>query len=61
MLELTVPNDEVLPNKFQLGYRQCRRKVLVGVMPNADPSGVDAGEVLWGSDPLNHPYSMMLM
>ena len=50
-----------MPNKFQLGNQGCRRKVLVGVMPYADPSGVDAGEVFWGSDPLNHLSSMKLM
>jgi len=35
--------------------------VLVGGMPFADPSGVDAGEVLWNSDPLDLPCSMMLI
>jgi len=28
-------------------------------MPYVDPSGVAAGEVLWGSSPLNHPQSLM--
>ena len=35
--------------------------MLVGGMPYAGPSGVDAGGILWGSDPLNHPFIMMLM
>ena len=35
--------------------------MLVGVMPFAGPSGVDAGEVLWGSDLLEHSSSMMPM